>query len=97
MSKRISLSELSEAGRVLGRKGGLAVLQRYGHQHFVEIGRRGQLSLRQRHPGMASQWGAKGGRPRKLGLEHMGGESKRPRKEDADPPQHAFAPLNYSS
>ena len=82
---------------MLGRKGGLAVLQRYGHQHFAEIGHKGQLSLRQRYPGMASRWGAKGGRPKKSKLEHMGGESKKPRKEDADPSLHAFAPhLNYS-
>jgi hypothetical protein len=70
---------VSEAGRLLGRKGGLTVLQKYGREHFVQIGRRGQLALRQRYPGMASKWGARGGRPRKLELHRVGGEAKKVR------------------
>jgi general stress protein YciG len=51
-----------------GRKGGLALLSRRGSQHYSEIGKKGQAILRQRYPGMASEWGKKGGRPRKNGL-----------------------------
>jgi hypothetical protein len=54
-----------EAGRI----GGLTTLRDKGHQFFVQIGAKGQTELRKRYPGMASQWGKKGGRPRKNGLE----------------------------
>ena len=49
-----------------GRKGGLALLRKRGKKHFVEIGRKGQVEMRKRYPiSMASEWGKKGGRPRK--------------------------------
>ena len=48
-----------------GRKGGLALLAKRGSKHFAEIGKRGQIILRKRYPTMASEWGKKGGRPRK--------------------------------
>ncbi len=48
-----------------GRKGGLSLLAKRGSKHFAEIGRKGQQGLRKRYPGMASEWGKKGGRPRK--------------------------------
>ena len=48
-----------------GRRGGLALLGMRGHKHFAEIGKKGQEALRKRYPGMASEWGKKGGRPRK--------------------------------
>lgn len=48
-----------------GRRGGLSLLNRRGNKHFSEIGRKGQEILRKRYPGMASEWGKKGGRPRK--------------------------------
>lgn len=48
-----------------GRRGGLSVLREKGHEFFVEIGSKGQAELRKRYPGMASEWGKKGGRPRK--------------------------------
>lgn len=53
-----------EAGRI----GGLAVLRERGREFFVEIGAKGQRELRKRYPGMASEWGKKGGRPRKTNL-----------------------------
>ena len=56
--KNITVSEA-------GRKGGLALLAKYGNQHFVEIGKKGQESLKKRFPGMASEWGSKGGRTKK--------------------------------
>ena len=49
-----------------GRKGGLALLSKRGKKHFAEIGKKGQAGLRKRYPiSMASEWGKKGGRPRK--------------------------------
>ena len=51
-----------------GRKGGLALLVKRGHKHFVEIGKKGQEKLRKGYPNMASEWGKKGGRPRKNNL-----------------------------
>lgn len=48
-----------------GRKGGLTVLQKKGRNFFIEIGRKGQRVMRKRYPNMASEWGKKGGRPRK--------------------------------
>ena len=56
-----------------GRRGGLVVLSNYGRGHFSEIGRKGQKSLRDQYPGMASAWGKRGGRPRKNNLIDMGG------------------------
>jgi general stress protein YciG len=48
-----------------GRRGGLALFQKRGKRYFVEIGVKGQAVTRMRYPGMASEWGKKGGRPRK--------------------------------
>ena len=48
-----------------GRKGGLALLGKRGRKHFAEIGKKGQEEMRKRYPCMASEWGKKGGRPRK--------------------------------
>ena len=51
-----------------GRKGGLATLAKYGKEHLSGIGRKGQETLRKRYPSMASEWGKKGGRPRKKNI-----------------------------
>ena len=51
-----------------GKKGGLALLAKRGNKHFAEIGKKGQEILRKRYPGTASEWGKKGGRPRKKNL-----------------------------
>ena len=48
-----------------GRKGGLALYNKRGSKHFSDIGKKGQQITRERYPGMASEWGKKGGRPRK--------------------------------
>lgn len=50
-----------------GRKGGIRVLNTRGRDFYVEIGKKGQQAMRKKYPDMASQWGKKGGRPRKLG------------------------------
>jgi len=57
-----------------GKRGGLALLRKYGLRYFVEIGRKGQTAMRERYPGMASEWGKKGGRPKKLTLNQIVGE-----------------------
>jgi len=49
-----------------GRRGGMAVLRLKGIGFFSEIGKKGQHETRKRYPGMATQWGKKGGRPRKV-------------------------------
>jgi hypothetical protein len=51
-----------------GKRGGLAVLRIKGREHFVFIGKKGQKTLREKYPGKASDWGKKGGRPRKSNL-----------------------------
>ena len=59
-----------------GRKGGLAVLSNKGHAFYSQIGRKGQQAMRAKYPNMASEWGRRGGRPRKLDLNSMGRGSK---------------------
>ena len=63
--KEIENITTSEAGR----KGGLALLSKRGKKHFVEIGKKGQEAMKESYPGMASEWGKKGGRPRKITFE----------------------------
>lgn len=58
--------------REAGRAGGLAVLRTRGRAFYAEIGKLGQSSMRQKYPGMASEWGKRGGRPRKNNLDNMG-------------------------
>jgi general stress protein YciG len=70
-----------------GRRGGLAVLRNRGHDFYVDIGRRGQKVMRARYPNMAREWGKKGGRPRKSGLQEIMGEARNKRKEETDPPR----------
>lgn len=48
-----------------GRRGGLAVLHKYGKAFYSSIGEKGQKDVREKYPGMASEWGKRGGRPRK--------------------------------
>jgi len=57
-----------------GRKGGLTVLHNRGRAFYSRIGRIGQAVMRQRYPGMATVWGKKGGRPRKISLGGIMGE-----------------------
>jgi len=59
--KSISEMTVKEAGR----RGGLSLLSKRGTKHFAEIGKKGQDTIKRLHPGMASTWGKKGGRPRK--------------------------------
>lgn len=62
--------------REAGAIGGRAVLQRYGLRFYSQIGRLGQKAMRRKYPGMATEWGKLGGRPRKLNLNEMGQEGK---------------------
>lgn len=56
--------DVKEAGKL----GGWALLEKRGRGYFAKIGIKGQLAIRSKYPGMASIWGARGGRPRKLDL-----------------------------
>jgi general stress protein YciG len=58
--------------REAGRSGGLAVLRTRGRDYYSEIGKLGQAAMRQKYPNMASEWGKRGGRPRKNNLNDMG-------------------------
>ena len=63
--------------REAGRKGGLSCLRNRGRGFFAEIGTRGQLEMRRKHPGMAAAWGKRGGRPRKPTLDQIMGEARK--------------------
>jgi len=80
-----------------GRKGGLAVLRRRGRSFYSEIGKKGQLVMRRKYPGMAKEWGRRGGRPRKLTLCQIMGEEKQVRitKEVTDPPELCLSPPTH--
>lgn len=61
--------------REAGRRGGLSCLRNQGRAFFIEIGKKGQLEMRRKHPNMGAKWGKMGGRPRKPTLHQiMGGE-----------------------
>ena len=65
MDRSVSVSEA-------GRKGGLSCLRNRGRAFYVEIGKKGQAAMRLKHPGMARDWGKRGGRPRKPRLNRGG-------------------------
>ena len=68
-----------------GRRGGLSILRKRGRSFFAEIGRKGQAAMRQKYPNMASQWGKRGGRPRKPNLNEMGEEALDSKKGGCEP------------
>ena len=51
--------------REAGRRGGRRTLEKHGRSFFSVIGSKGQVRMREKWPGMAKTWGARGGRPRK--------------------------------
>lgn len=63
--------------REAGRRGGLSCLCNRGRDFFVEIGKKGQLEMRRKHPDMARKWGKMGGRPKKPALQEIMGEAKK--------------------
>lgn len=77
MSRDISFRDTSQSQlptvREAGRLGGLAVLKKRGRAYFTEIGKMGQIAMRKKHPNMASEWGKKGGRPKKPNLREING------------------------
>ncbi|MFC1902419.1 stress-induced protein, KGG, repeat-containing protein [Chloroflexota bacterium] len=66
MQKEEKMGDISV--KEAGRRGGLALLAKLGNKHFSEIGKKGQEEMKKRYPSMASEWGKKGGRPRKNNL-----------------------------
>jgi len=58
--------------REAGRSGGLSVFTKRGRAFFTEIGKLGQIAMRQKYPNMAREWGRRGGRPRKNNLDDVG-------------------------
>jgi len=77
MSRDISFYDESRSQpptvREAGQLGGLAVLKKWGRAYFREIGKIGQIAMRKKHPNMASEWGRKGGRPKKPKLREING------------------------
>jgi len=69
-SSRVEHATVEEAGRL----GGLKLLHNRGRRHFVEIGKTGQRAMRRKYPGMASEWGKRGGRPKRCNLADIMGE-----------------------
>jgi general stress protein YciG len=63
------------------------VLQKYGHDFFAKIGRKGQKAMRVKHPDQASEWGKRGGRPKKPSLRSLGRGSEKVEREDMGPAQ----------
>jgi len=52
-----------------GHLGGIRVLQQYGRQHYVNAGKKGQITLKSRYTHEdRSRWGKMGGRPRRKTL-----------------------------
>jgi len=70
------MSEHSQAISVQesGRRGGNSLLRKKGRQFFVQIGKTGQRAMRVKYPGMAPEWGKRGGRPKKMALDEIVGQ-----------------------
>ena len=79
---RLAVKEISASDnggitvREAGRRGGLACLRNRGRGFFVRIGKKGQSEMRRKYPGMAAEWGRKGGRPKKPDLAEIMGEAR---------------------
>ena len=60
-----------------GRKGGTTTRDRHGAKFYEQIGRRGGESTKKKYAHLLSEFGKKGGRPRRPTLdESMGGEGQ---------------------
>jgi general stress protein YciG len=81
--------------RDAGRKGGLSCLRNWGRDFFVEIGKKGQLEMRRKHPGMARNWGKRGGRPRKPTLDEIVGEKRKNHEGGSGPACVALSPPTH--
>jgi len=80
-----------------GRRGGLAVLRNRGRTFYSEIGKKGQAAMRRKHPGMATEWGRRGGRPRKLTLAQIVGDERQVRTTKGGCGPACVVPLNPRS
>jgi general stress protein YciG len=60
-----------------GRRGGQATLQTQGKEHFQKIGRKGGKRTAELYRELLSEFGKKGGRPRRPVLNEVMGEEDR--------------------
>lgn len=63
---------VQEAARQLGQRGGATTRDRHGVEFYRQIGARGGETTKRRWGHLFSQFGKKGGRPRRPSLEDMG-------------------------
>ena len=66
-----------------GRRGGTAIRDRYVVQFYRQIGTRGGETTKRRYGHLFSEFGRKGGRPRRPNLENGVGEGS-PETKEAD-------------
>ena len=57
-----------------GRRGGRRTLERYGHDHFRTIGRKGGEHTRDFYADLLKEFGSRGGRPQRPSLDEAMGE-----------------------
>ncbi|GBD10764.1 hypothetical protein HRbin23_00410 [bacterium HR23] len=62
--------------REAGRRGGLALVQKYGRTYLSLIGRKGGKATARKYKDLLREWGKRGGRPRKGRLEETMGEGQ---------------------
>jgi len=67
---------IQEAARQLGQRGGATTRDRHGVDFYRQIGARGGETTKKRWCHLFSQFGKKGGRPRRPSLEDMGEENR---------------------
>ncbi len=60
-----------------GRRGGQATLEHQGTEFFRKIGRKGGQRTKERYGELLSEFGRKGGRPRRPALDESVGEQDR--------------------
>lgn len=72
---------IQEAARQLGQRGGATTRDRHGIEFYRQIGARGGETTKRRWGHLFSQFGKKGGRPRRPVLEGGMGEGVLAKKE----------------
>jgi general stress protein YciG len=67
--------------RQAGRRGGTRTLERHGREHFQAIGRKGGNRTAELYRDLLSEFGKRGGRPRRPTLDEYMGEEAGKKKE----------------